>query len=390
MKTRYKFMFLLLVALMVFSPCSPAGLNAARAQGSSHDCAEAMDSWWDRLAMLNPGEIESFFVYTDRAVSSLWKPVNEKGPVLSLAEQKFLYQKLVLNYDGFRLVPTFNDYINNISCKGEKGYKGFWNSIQPGQRDYDYLAGLCEKLSLSLPSGFRAELAGTYNFSEQEQIALFLQLVNLEFEYLDLEQVWPAVAAVFDQYLVQKSKIDAPMLEAMGFTKENLAEIAGVFLPGEKAELAAILKKMGNYHPPAAAVSGAVYLEGRENHAGILVEITLGESLVKTVYTVDDGSFAFEGLTAGAYNLIFSKSGWKKKAIELSLAVDEEKVMPAVTLTLGDLNGDGYINVADLLWIAPKIGLRPEMTGWDETADINQDGYINVLDLIKVAKNIGK
>lgn len=492
---RVKSRGLVLIVLLSLFLLACSGLNPAGARAdSSHDSAAALDSWWDRLDGLEPGEIAFFFDCMDRAVYSLWNE-NEagRGPVLSKAEQDLLQLDFGLNYEGFQLVRVFKEYIDSHSSHGKTGYDGFMAAIQPEGRDYDYLAYLYENLRNSLPSSFKYQLDDVYHFSESEQLELFLQLAGLEFKHLTLAEVWPAVSGVFNEYMAGKSAIGADKIAGMGITEENLGEIADLFSAADKERLSDILKKMGNYNPPPQAVvsgclyhdlngggsrdegepglaeweltaekgtmtrsvntgagggysftfteeeagvwtiraapqpgweltapaggayeaeiepgadlrdrdfgsklnplpatlSGSAYLEGREDHAGIAVQAKRGESLEKTVSTAADGTFLIEGLPAGDYGLTYLKPGWLRAKIELALAVGEAKAAPPVTLALGDLNGDGYINVSDLLWIAAHIGLRPEMPGWDETADVNRDQYINVLDLVLVAKNIG-
>ena len=49
--------------------------------------------------------------------------------------------------------------------------------------------------------------------------------------------------------------------------------------------------------------------------------------------------------------------------------------------TNGDINGDGSVNVLDLVVIASELGSE----GQDLTTDVNRDGAVNVLDLILVA-----
>ena len=49
-----------------------------------------------------------------------------------------------------------------------------------------------------------------------------------------------------------------------------------------------------------------------------------------------------------------------------------------------DVNGDGEVNVTDLLIVAQKIG------GYDETADLNGDGWVTVEDFVIVASHLGE
>ena len=51
------------------------------------------------------------------------------------------------------------------------------------------------------------------------------------------------------------------------------------------------------------------------------------------------------------------------------------------TINLGDLNGDGEINVLDIVIVANMI-LAGE---YEEMADMNEDGELNVLDVVILA-----
>jgi len=48
-----------------------------------------------------------------------------------------------------------------------------------------------------------------------------------------------------------------------------------------------------------------------------------------------------------------------------------------------DINGDGYVNVSDLLVVIDQWGLT------DSPADVNQDGIVDVSDLLIVVGNWG-
>ena len=46
-----------------------------------------------------------------------------------------------------------------------------------------------------------------------------------------------------------------------------------------------------------------------------------------------------------------------------------------------DVNGDGSVNIQDLVLVAGQLG----KTGEDIPADVNRDGVVNILDLVFVA-----
>jgi len=54
----------------------------------------------------------------------------------------------------------------------------------------------------------------------------------------------------------------------------------------------------------------------------------------------------------------------------------------------GDANGDGKVNILDLIYVRNRLGQDPE-SGDNSTADANNDGKINVLDLIYVRNRLG-
>jgi len=60
------------------------------------------------------------------------------------------------------------------------------------------------------------------------------------------------------------------------------------------------------------------------------------------------------------------------------------------TPVLGDINGDGTVNVLDAILLAKAFGSRPGSPNWDPRADLNKDSVVNILDAIKLAGNFGK
>jgi len=143
--------------------------------------------------------------------------------------------------------------------------------------------------------------------------------------------------------------------------------------------------------PCIVRVQGHVYLEKiypddpEPDHSGTTVTATQNGNVVQTV-SATDGSYELAGLGPGNCTVVFSRPGWKREELSPELEQGLNELGP-VTLLVGDMNGDGEINILDLLWMASKIGpVTPE----SEIADVNKDGQVNILDLLRVAKNIGK
>jgi len=57
---------------------------------------------------------------------------------------------------------------------------------------------------------------------------------------------------------------------------------------------------------------------------------------------------------------------------------------------LGDLNGDGTVDLKDVYQVALAFGTAPGDARWNVDADINDDGQINVRDYYTVCRNFGK
>ena len=81
-------------------------------------------------------------------------------------------------------------------------------------------------------------------------------------------------------------------------------------------------------------------------------------------------------------NLQFDASaGWGVPVdpYEISLTVEEQVVA-------GDVNGDGQVNILDLVVVAQQFG---QSVPADSPADVNRDGVVNILDLVEVARHFG-
>ena len=60
-------------------------------------------------------------------------------------------------------------------------------------------------------------------------------------------------------------------------------------------------------------------------------------------------------------------------------------------VTLGDVNGDGQINIFDLTQCMNHIIKKAELTGNSlQAADVNEDGQVNIFDLTRIMNHIIK
>ena len=56
---------------------------------------------------------------------------------------------------------------------------------------------------------------------------------------------------------------------------------------------------------------------------------------------------------------------------------------------LGDVNGDGVVDVYDALLVRAAFGSKPGDPNWNPEADLNQDEIIDVYDGLIVRMNFG-
>jgi hypothetical protein len=60
-----------------------------------------------------------------------------------------------------------------------------------------------------------------------------------------------------------------------------------------------------------------------------------------------------------------------------------------VGLVAGDVNGDGHVDVVDLLWLVDAFGSVTGDANYDARCDFNSDGSVDVVDLLDLVYNFG-
>lgn len=85
----------------------------------------------------------------------------------------------------------------------------------------------------------------------------------------------------------------------------------------------------------------------------------------------------------------------RTKALSIKVTVSDKVENPAEAtwsfkVLYGNTDGDGKVNIFDLVIVARAFGSTPTSSNWDARADMNGDGKVNIFDLVIVAKNFGK
>jgi len=61
-----------------------------------------------------------------------------------------------------------------------------------------------------------------------------------------------------------------------------------------------------------------------------------------------------------------------------------------VVRLVGDVNGDGIVNMKDIALIARAFGSTPTSPNWNPAADLNGDGTVNMKDIALAARYFGR
>jgi len=70
---------------------------------------------------------------------------------------------------------------------------------------------------------------------------------------------------------------------------------------------------------------------------------------------------------------------------------DNRLAGPTITIRfLGDINGDGKVDMKDIGVLARLFGIKAGDTNWNPDCDLNSDGKINLMDVALAARNYGK
>jgi len=129
-----------------------------------------------------------------------------------------------------------------------------------------------------------------------------------------------------------------------------------------------------------ATVSGQVTMPGKPDHNGATVALqgTTYSSLTDaggnfSIVDVDEGTYTIEATAPGHLRAVCSDKAVAAPSTQLN----------AVALVIGDVDGDNLIDITDATTIGTDFGTN------NSRSDLNGDGTVNVLDLILMAQNYG-
>jgi hypothetical protein len=205
----------------------------------------------------------------------------------------------------------------------------------------------------------------------------------------------------------------SPQIESSGDGKPNQAEdyisLRGKYLPADLVSL--------SNPPDIVQITPATQLDKGISSKRIEVEI-LGTDITQVFATVippnfnpelefknwkdlafaefdlgkvSDGKYAAtyaNFTTLGSYSVVINAENADGFAdpVQTTITVAGETTAPEAEKLTGDVNGDGTVNIFDLVIAAGSFG----KTGVGIMGDVNGDGGVNIFDLVIVAGNFGQ
>jgi hypothetical protein len=89
---------------------------------------------------------------------------------------------------------------------------------------------------------------------------------------------------------------------------------------------------------------------------------------------------------AGSHTLSFSHSCYQEAETTVTAVAGSTTTVDTVTLLAGDVNGDGCVDVLDVVTVAAQFGqTNPD----PPCADVNGDGRVDIVDMVLVAARFG-
>ncbi len=181
---------------------------------------------------------------------------------------------------------------------------------------------------------------------------------------------------------VMPASVEAPPIgEQLVFTLHirNGVAVAGyqANLQFDNQSLRYIKSENGDYLPAGAFFSPSLV---NGDTLQLLATALSGESDGNGTLT----TLTFEVISQKASNLVLSQVILSDKEGNTFIPEFQNGEIVEPTRIVGDVNGDGTVNIADLVLVANRIGETS-----DTAADVNDDGVVNIADLVLVAGKIG-
>ncbi|MGD0160804.1 MAG: dockerin type I domain-containing protein [Candidatus Bathyarchaeia archaeon] len=133
------------------------------------------------------------------------------------------------------------------------------------------------------------------------------------------------------------------------------------------------VKNVGDFNEPAVSVTVYYNVTAAESVNTYRLSLGVGQSLTFT-FTWNTEGVPYQNYTLTAVATIPTGS----------TTLSDGNVTIKL---LGDVNGDGVVDLRDIALVARAFGSTPGGPNWNPAADINGDGTVNMEDVTLVARN---
>ena len=106
-----------------------------------------------------------------------------------------------------------------------------------------------------------------------------------------------------------------------------------------------------------------------------------------TLATVTFGVLSTTASTVSVSGYLIAPNGLRSIPTFEAAEIQERKEEEVIAPLMEDVNGDGVVNILDLVMVASSFGQQVSEEG--DPADVNEDGVVNIVDLVKVAGALG-
>ena len=126
------------------------------------------------------------------------------------------------------------------------------------------------------------------------------------------------------------------------------------------------------------------------------VTVYVNSTEIQRIAVIDLAPNTTRVLTVNWFTIGFAKGNYTINALaepvigETNTANNSVIGETVVVVMQGDINGDGIVDIFDIVRVALSFGMTYPNPGWDPNADINNDNLVDIFDIVVVALHFGE